>query len=113
MGRFISINGEPVEQMKGQHYPRRMLENAELSWADSPPDGDKVTAGAWWTSSSASEIAVSDGVAKRLRLGVGSAVELETGGTTRALKVAAHLSRRWPAPWRACAVRSALGTNRR
>ncbi len=89
MGRFISINGEPVEQMKGQHYPRRMLESAELSWADVPPDGDKVTEGAWWKSGSPLEIAVSDGVAKRLRINVGSAMELETGGTTRSLKVAA------------------------
>ena len=89
MGRFVSINGEPVEQMKGQHYPRRMLESAELSWADAPPEGDKVNEGKWWTSDSALQIAVSDGVAKRLHLGVGSAMELETGGTTRSLKVAA------------------------
>ena len=89
MGRFISINGEQVDQMEGQHYPRRMLQNAELSWADTPPEGDKVTAGSWWTSSSTSEIAVSEGVARRLHIGVGSAMELETGGTTRALKVAA------------------------
>ncbi|MGD0156845.1 MAG: FtsX-like permease family protein [Terracidiphilus sp.] len=88
-GRFVSINGQPVEQMKGQHYPVRMLENAELSWADAPPEGDKVTAGSWWTNNSAAQIAVGDGVAQRLHLGVGSAVELETGGTTRALKVAA------------------------
>ena len=66
-----------------------MLENAELSWADAPPEGDKVTAGSWWTNNSAAQIAVGDGVAQRLHLGVGSAVEVETGGTTRALKVAA------------------------
>jgi putative ABC transport system permease protein len=88
-GRFVSINGQQVDQMKGQHFPIRMLESAELTWADAPPDGDKVTAGAWWTSSSAAEIAISGGVAQRLHLGVGSAVELETGGTTRTLKVAA------------------------
>jgi putative ABC transport system permease protein len=88
-GRFVSINGQQVDQMKGQHFPIRMLESAELTWADAPPDGDKVTAGAWWTSSSAAEIAVNDGVAQRLHVGVGSAVELETGGTTRTLKVAA------------------------
>jgi putative ABC transport system permease protein len=88
-GRFISINGQQVNQMKGQHFPIRMLENAELTWADAPPEGDKVTAGAWWTSSSAAEIAINDGVAQRLHVGVGSAVELETGGTTRTLKVAA------------------------
>jgi putative ABC transport system permease protein len=89
MGRFISINGEPVEQMKGQHYPLRMLENAELSWADAPPEGDKIAEGAWWTNRSAAQIAVSEGVARRLHLSVGSAMELETGGTTHSLKVAA------------------------
>jgi putative ABC transport system permease protein len=100
-GRFISINGKPVEAMKDQHYPRRMLEDAELSWADAPPEGDKVTAGAWWTTSSAAQIAVGEGVAERLHLGVGTAVELETGGATHALTVAAiyrsdgeHLSAR-------------------
>jgi putative ABC transport system permease protein len=88
-GRFVSINGQQVDQMKGQHFPIRMLESAELTWADAPPDGDKVTAGAWWTSSTAAEIAINDGVAQRLHVGVGSTVELETGGTTRTLKIAA------------------------
>jgi putative ABC transport system permease protein len=88
-GRFVSINGQQVNQMKGQHFPIRMLESAQLTWADAPPDGDKVTEGAWWTSSSAAEIAINDGVAQRLHVGVGSAVELEAGGTTHTLKVAA------------------------
>jgi putative ABC transport system permease protein len=88
-GRFISINGQPVEQMKGQHFPRRMLEQAELTWADAAPEGDKVTQGAWWKGGDAAELAVGEGVARRLNLGVGSAVELEIGGTARALKVGA------------------------
>jgi putative ABC transport system permease protein len=88
-GRFVSLNGKPVEQLKEQHFPRRMLQNAELSWADAPPAGDKVTQGKWWTDAGAAELAVGEGVAQRLHLGVGSAVELETGGTVRALKVAA------------------------
>jgi putative ABC transport system permease protein len=103
MGRFISINGQQVDQMKGQHYPVRMLQSAELTWADTPPEGDKVSAGAWWTNSSVAEIAIGDGVAQRLHVGVGSSVELETGGTTRTLKVAAiyradgqHLGARVP-----------------
>jgi putative ABC transport system permease protein len=80
-----------------------MRESAELTWADTPPEGDKVSAGAWWTNSSVAEIAIGDGVAQRLHVGVGSAVELETGGTTRTLKVAAiyradgqHLGARVP-----------------
>ncbi len=89
MGRFTALNGKPVEQLKDEHLPRRMLENAELSWADAPPAGDKLTAGRWWTAASAAELAVDDGVAHRLRLGVCSTVELEVDGTARALRVAA------------------------
>jgi putative ABC transport system permease protein len=103
VGRFITINGQTVEQMKGQHFPRRMLENAELSWADAPPAGDKVTRGKWWTDGAGAELAVGEGTAQRLHLGVGSAVELEVGGSARALKVAAiyradgqHLGMRVP-----------------
>jgi putative ABC transport system permease protein len=87
-GRFISLNGEPVERPKELHFPRRMLQNAELSWSDTPPPGDKVTQGKWWTDASAAELGVGEGVAQRLHLGVGSAVQLEVGGIVRALKVA-------------------------
>jgi putative ABC transport system permease protein len=89
MGRFVSVNGQPVEEMKNEHYPRRMLESAELTWANTPPDGDKVTEGAWWTSANADQLAVSDGVAKRIHVGVGSTMELATGANSRTLKVAA------------------------
>jgi len=88
-GRFISLNGRPIEELKGEHFPRRMLENAGLTWADAPLAGDKVTQGKWWSGSNATELAVGEGVAQRLHLGVGSAVELEVGGVTRALKIAA------------------------
>jgi putative ABC transport system permease protein len=88
-GRFVSLNGRTLDQMKGQHFPRRMLENAELSWADSPPAGDKVTQGKWWTTSDAAELAIGEGTAQRLHLEVGSDVELDTGGVVRKLKVAA------------------------
>jgi putative ABC transport system permease protein len=88
-GRFITLNGKPLDQLKEQHFPRHMLENAQMTWADAPPSGDKVTQGKWWTAADASELAVGEGVAQRLHLGLGSAVELEVGGVTRALKVAA------------------------
>jgi putative ABC transport system permease protein len=88
-GRFVSLNGQKLEQLKEQHFPRHLLERAALSWADAPPAGDKVTQGKWWTDGSAAELAVGEGAAQRLHLGVGSAVELEVGGTVRALKVAA------------------------
>ncbi|HUX44911.1 MAG TPA: FtsX-like permease family protein, partial [Terracidiphilus sp.] len=88
-GRFVSLNGTPVEQLKAQHFPRRWLENAELSWADTLPKGDKLTAGKWWTNAAAAEMAVGEGTAKRLHLTVGSAVELDVGGVVRKLTVTA------------------------
>ena len=88
-GRFVTLNGKTLDQMQGEHFPRRWLENAELSWADAPPEGDKVTRGQWWKDPGASEIAVGQGTAERLHLAVGSAVQLEVGGRLRNLKVAA------------------------
>jgi putative ABC transport system permease protein len=88
-GRFISLNGKPVADLKGQHFPRRMLENAELSWSDAPLAGDKVTQGKWWTAADAAELAVGAGTAQRLHLGLGSTVQLEVSGAVRTLKVAA------------------------
>ncbi|HEV2323355.1 MAG TPA: FtsX-like permease family protein [Terracidiphilus sp.] len=89
MGRFVSVGGVQVADLKGKHVPRRMLESAELTPADKPPDGDKVTEGKWWTSGDAAEIAVADWLAKRLGLHPGSTLELEVGGLVRKLKVAA------------------------
>jgi putative ABC transport system permease protein len=88
-GRFIALNGKPLDQIKEQHFPRRMLESAELSWADTPPDGDKITQGKWWSDPNAPQIAIGEGTAQRLHLGIGSSVELEIGGRVRTLKVAA------------------------
>ncbi len=100
-GRFLSINGTPVEELKGKHFPRRMLENAELSWGDAVPEGDKLIAGNWWHDANAAQIAVEEGVAKRLDLTVGSQVQVEAGGLPHTLTVAAlyrtdgkHLSTR-------------------
>jgi putative ABC transport system permease protein len=91
-GRFISLNGTPIANLKDQHFPLRMLEHASFSWADAPPTGDKLMQGKWWTDGGAAELAVGDGVAQRLHLGVGSIVEVEVGGVARTLKVAAIYS---------------------
>jgi putative ABC transport system permease protein len=88
-GRFTAVDGRPVEQMRGEHFPPRMLQTAELSWADAPPEGDKLTAGSWWSDANAPAIAVDDGAARRLHLRVGSTMELELGGVTHTMTVAA------------------------
>jgi putative ABC transport system permease protein len=88
-GRFVKLNGKTLDQLKDQHFPRRMLESAELSWADTTPAGDKITQGKWWSDPTAQEIAMGDGTAQRLHLNVGSSVEIEVGGRVRNLKVGA------------------------
>jgi putative ABC transport system permease protein len=89
-GKFISLNGKTLDQLKDQHLPRRMLEDVGLTWSDTPPAGDKVLQGKWWTDLNAQQIAVGQGFAQRLNLGIGSSVELETAvNGTQKLTVAA------------------------
>jgi len=50
--RLVAIDGVPASQLKLQHMPRRMLQSLSLTWApsaDTPPGGDKVIHGDWWT----------------------------------------------------------------
>ncbi len=80
-GRIVSLKGTPVDQLKDKHYPRYLLENSELSWGDAPPAGDKITQGNWWKDENVREIAVVEGAARRLELGLGSQVEVETAAS--------------------------------
>ena len=88
-GKVLAINGQPVESIKIEHFPRRMLLNAELTWSDSVPAGDKVTAGKWWSSPNEHSIALGTGTAERLHLGIGSSMVVEIGGIEHTLQVAA------------------------
>jgi putative ABC transport system permease protein len=88
--RIVSLNGTPVAQLKDKHYPRYLLENSEVTWNDAPPAGDTVTQGKWWTGGGVHEAAVTESVARRLDIGVGSTVQLETAVTgVHTLKITA------------------------
>ena len=88
-GRFVSLNGVPLDNLKVEHFPKRMLESASFSWSDTLPAGDKIRQGKWWTDANAREIAIGEGTAQRIHVGVGSAVEIEVDGKSMPLKVAA------------------------
>jgi putative ABC transport system permease protein len=88
-GHFLALNGTPLDKLKVEHFPKRMLESVQLSWSDTVPDGDRVHQGKWWTDPNAKAIAIDEGVAQRVHVGVGSAVELEVAGQSMTLKVAA------------------------
>jgi putative ABC transport system permease protein len=102
-GRFLSLNGVPLDNVKVEHFPKRMLEGASFSWADTLPAGDKLRGGKWWTDANTQEIAISEGTASRIHVGIGSAVSIEIDGKEIPLKVAAifrsdeqHLAGRSP-----------------
>ena len=88
-GHFVSLNGVPLEKLKVEHFPRRMLESISLSWSDTLPSGDKLRGGKWWTDHNAHQIAMGEGTASRIHVGVGSAVEVEVDGKVLRLTVAA------------------------
>jgi putative ABC transport system permease protein len=88
-GRFVSLNGVPLDKLKVEHFPRRMLESVSLSWADTLPAGDKIRQGKWWTDPTAHQMAIGEGIAQRIHVGVGSAVAVEVDGKVLQLTVAA------------------------
>ncbi len=88
-GRFLALNGVPLDQIRHTHIPRRVLESATLSWADEIPTGDKLAAGQWWTNSNASAIAINQSIADRIHVGVGSVVDLEIAAQIHHLTVVA------------------------
>ncbi len=87
--RVESVDGTSVDDLKVKNYPKRLLRNATLSWADAAPEGTRVAEGKWWGETSGPDLAVVDHVAKRLNLKVGSRVTFIAGDKEIAVKVAA------------------------
>jgi putative ABC transport system permease protein len=89
--RVESIDGTAVDNLQVKNYPKRLLRNVTLSWADAAPEGTKVAEGKWWDGAGAggAEFAVVDRVAKRLNLKIGSQVTFVAGDKEIPVKVAA------------------------
>ncbi len=82
-GRIESIDSVPVEKLKVNNYPKRLLQSVSLTWSDELPAGAKMVSGHWWTpgdtaSGDTGGLAVVDHVADRLHLHVGSEVNFES-----------------------------------
>jgi putative ABC transport system permease protein len=87
--RVESIDGTAVDDLQVKNYPKRLLRNVTLSWADAAPEGTKVAEGKWWDGNGGSGFAVVDRVAKRLNLKIGSQVTFVAGDKEIPVKVAA------------------------
>jgi putative ABC transport system permease protein len=87
--RVESIDGTAVDDLQVKNYPKRLLRNATLSWADAVPEGTKIAEGKWWGGAGGSDFAVVDHVAKRLNLKLGSQVTFVAGDKEIPVKVGA------------------------
>lgn len=88
-GRIAAVDGVPIGQLKLANFPRRMLQSVALTWADKQPQGIKVLTGKWWNNGPERSLAVSEHIAQRLHLRVGSHLTLVSGEKTLTLQVAA------------------------
>ena len=71
--RVIDINGVSANEAKLKNFPRRMLRSISLTWMDSVPPGTKVVEGKWWAADEKGPVvAISQRLAERLGIRVGS-----------------------------------------
>jgi putative ABC transport system permease protein len=71
-GRLQEVNGKAGDQLKQEKVPRHLLQSVSLTWSDTVPAGAKVHAGTWWNPGEEGKIAVSERLAKRMNVGIGS-----------------------------------------
>jgi putative ABC transport system permease protein len=73
--RIDSVDGVSAGDLKLKNFPRRALRSVNLTWNDNAPAGTKVIDGQWWQPDETKPvIAISQGMATRLGVHVGSAV---------------------------------------
>jgi putative ABC transport system permease protein len=80
-GRLESVDGVSSQQLRNEQarngdrkdrVPRHLLQSVALTWSDAVPAGTKVHAGTWWAPGAVGKMAMSEGLAKRMGVGLGS-----------------------------------------
>jgi putative ABC transport system permease protein len=80
--RLLAVNGTPMAQRQVRHISRRAAMGIQMTWPPdeaTPPPGDKVVFGTWWTAKQAADaghpvIAIAHSTAERLNVHVGDRV---------------------------------------
>jgi putative ABC transport system permease protein len=73
--RVDSVDGVSAADLKLQHFPRRALRSVNLTWNDSLPTGTKIVEGQWWQPSDTKpELAITQQMAMRLGVHIGSSI---------------------------------------
>ena len=95
-GRVTALNGKPVSESDySEERARRLIEREfNLSYRDTPPAHNLVTAGRWFRPGAA-EISVEEGIAKRLGWTLGDELTFDVGGDTFRAKITSLRKLRW------------------
>jgi putative ABC transport system permease protein len=88
-GRIISVDGTAADELTLKNYPKRLLQTVSLTWSKVLPEGATMVQGAWWDTDDGESLAVSQHIAQRLQLHLGSRIVFTSNGRTMQAKVVA------------------------
>lgn len=88
-GRIVSVDGTAADALKLKNYPRRLLSTVSLTWSTALPTGATMASGEWWDEDDGQSLAVTEHIAQRLHLHLGSTIVLTSNGRTISAKVVA------------------------
>jgi putative ABC transport system permease protein len=81
-GRIISVDGTAADGLKLKNYPKRLLQTVSLTWSQSLPEGSSMVQGTWWDRDDAQSLVVTEHIAQRLELHLGSHIVFTSNGRT-------------------------------
>jgi putative ABC transport system permease protein len=88
-GRIISVDGTAAEGLNLKNYPKRLLQTVSLTWSNALPVGSTMVQGSWWDRDDGQSLAVSEHIAQRLQLHLGSRIVFTSNGRTMQANVVA------------------------
>ena len=88
-GRIISVDGTAAEGLKLKNYPKRLLQTVSLTWSNALPEGSTMVQGTWWDKDDGQSLVVTEHIAQRLHLHLGSRIVFTSNGRTMPTNVVA------------------------
>jgi putative ABC transport system permease protein len=90
-GRLTSINGQPMRQLAEDSQGAQATErDLNLTWAQTLPTGNTLTAGAWWGAADTGQVpgvSVEAKLAESLKVKLGDRLTFNIGGSLREVQV--------------------------
>ena len=81
-GRIISVDGTAADGLKLKNYPQRLLQTVSLTWSNALPEGSTMVQGTWWDKDDGQSLVVTEHIAQRLQLHLGSRIVFTSNGRT-------------------------------